>query len=223
MGTATNWQAVAAGIEHTVALRRDGTLWAWGYNHYGQLGDGTTTNQSQPGSGGQLTTNWQTVAAGGYHTVALKRDGTLWAWGYNDYGQLGDGTTADKPSPIAGGHSHQLAVGGRREATTRWRFKSDGTLWAWGYNHYGQLGDGTTTNKSSPVADGQRPPTGSPWRRELTTRWRLRATARSGLGATMSTASWAMAPRPTNPARLQVGTADQLASGGGGSMPHGGA
>ncbi len=130
---ATNWQTVAAGYYHTVALKRDGTLWAWGDNYYGQLGDGTTANQSSPVQVG-VATNWQAVAAGSYHTVALKRDGTLWAWGNNSYGQLGDGTTVGKSSPF------------------RWAAR----------------------------------PTGRRWRRDMTTRWRSRATARSGLGATIA-------------------------------------
>ena len=91
IGTATNWQVVAAGYYHTVAVKTDGTLWAWGYNDFGQLGDGTMGDKSIPGQIGTAT-NWQAVAAGYYHTVAVKMDGTLWTWGYNYYGQLGDGT-----------------------------------------------------------------------------------------------------------------------------------
>jgi hypothetical protein len=87
---ATNWQSVAARDYHTVAIQSDGTLWAWGYNYCGQLGDGTMGNKSSPVRVG-LATNWQSVAAGGSHTVAIQRDGTLWAWGGNNVGQLGDG------------------------------------------------------------------------------------------------------------------------------------
>lgn len=90
------------------------------------------------------------VAAGGVHSLALKDDGTVWAWGFNDTGQLGDGTTTDRNTPvqvsalsdiaaIAAGYDHSLAL------------KSDGTVWAWGYNYDGQLGDGTTYNRNIPV------------------------------------------------------------------------
>jgi alpha-tubulin suppressor-like RCC1 family protein len=135
----------------TIALKKNGTLWAWGNNESGQLGDGTTINKTSPAQ--VLTdTNWSKIAAGGTHTVALKVNGTLWAWGMNDYGQLGDGTTISKTTPtrigtannwsrIAAGRTHTLGI------------KMDGTLWAWGNNEWGKLGDGTSgvlNSKKSP-------------------------------------------------------------------------
>ena len=90
--------SVSAGYDHTVALKSDGTLWTWGSNYYGQLGDGTTTDMHSPERIG-TDINWASVSAGSYYTVALKSDGTLWAWGSNYYGQLGDGTATDKHSP----------------------------------------------------------------------------------------------------------------------------
>jgi alpha-tubulin suppressor-like RCC1 family protein/inosine-uridine nucleoside N-ribohydrolase len=144
--------AVAAGWRHTVGLKSDGTVWAWGYNDVGQLGDGTTINRSSPIQVSGLT-GAIAVATFGSHTVALKSDGTVWAWGWNYYGQLGNGTTSGytpNPTPVqasdltgviavAGGGGHTVAV------------KSDGTVWAWGANDSGQLGDDTTTNRSSPI------------------------------------------------------------------------
>lgn len=152
IGAATNWQSVSAGVQHTVTVRSDGTLWAWGDNFYGQLGDGTTANKSSPVQIGSAT-NWQVVAAGSYYTIAARSDGTLWTWGYNGSGQLGDGTTSSRYSPVqlstatnwhsaSAGWSHTVAV------------KADGTLWAWGNNGSGQLGDGTTTNRHNPVQVG---------------------------------------------------------------------
>ena len=142
----------AAGYGHTVEVKSDGTLWAWGWNAYGQLGDGTTNSQVSPEHIGTAS-NWASVSAGALHTVALKSDGTLWAWGDNYYGELGDGTTTNQQSPeqigtatnwasVSAGEYHTVAV------------KSDGTLWAWGWNAYGQLGDGTTNSQVSPEQIG---------------------------------------------------------------------
>lgn len=83
---------------HSLALRRDGTVWAWGLNNHGQLGDGTATNQTTPVQVVGLT-DVVAIAAGRFHSLARKKDGTIWAWGYNAYGQLGDGTTTDRLTP----------------------------------------------------------------------------------------------------------------------------
>ncbi|RZK54031.1 MAG: RCC1 repeat-containing protein, partial [Hymenobacter sp.] len=152
VGTAT-WQSVSAGDEHTVALRPTGTLWAWGRNHLNQLGLGASTERELspvPAGNGQL---WQTAAAGGDHTAALKNDATLWAWGYHCYGQVGNGAgrqfTPTQVGPgstwlsVAGGYGHSLAV------------RADGTLWAWGDNNSGQLGTGTFSSLTiAPVQVG---------------------------------------------------------------------
>ena len=90
---------IAAGGLHTVALKSDGTVWAWGYNGYGQLGDGTTTNRLTPVQVSSLS-GVTAIAAGVYHTLALKSDGTVWAWGYNGDGRLGDGTTTNRTTPV---------------------------------------------------------------------------------------------------------------------------
>ena len=92
-------QRMAAGTNHTLAVRTDGTLWAWGDNSYGQLGDGTTTARLVPTQVGTAT-DWQSVAAGGEHTLAVGTDGTLWAWGSNSYGQLGDGQPYYTATPL---------------------------------------------------------------------------------------------------------------------------
>ena len=93
------WTTVAAGYNHTIGIKTDGTLWAWGRNDYGQLGDGTNTNKNVPTQIG-TDTNWKLIAAGDNHTMAIKDNGTLWAWGRNNYGQLGDGTTVNKNTPF---------------------------------------------------------------------------------------------------------------------------
>ena len=140
---------VAGGGDHMLALRADGSLWAWGQNFQGQLGDGNApTSQSAPVPVGAPNT-WLRIAAGDRHSVAIRGDGTLWAWGTNSSGQLGDGTTDSSPVPVQIGSSAQwLEVGAGASHTLG--AASDG-LWAWGQNFQGQLGDGTTEARLSPV------------------------------------------------------------------------
>jgi alpha-tubulin suppressor-like RCC1 family protein len=96
----TGVTAISAGGYRTVALKNDGTVWAWGYNVGGELGDGTNTNRNSPVQVIGLRTGGIAISAGGSHTVALKNHGTVWAWGLNFSGQLGDGTTTDSYTPV---------------------------------------------------------------------------------------------------------------------------
>jgi alpha-tubulin suppressor-like RCC1 family protein len=146
---ASNVTAIATGQSYSLFLKSNGSLWAMGYNAYGQLGDGTFggfsfyTNRPEQ----IVASNVTAIAAGRYHTLFLKSDGSLWAMGYNNFGQLGDGTynktnlpeqiVASNVTAIAAAQNHSLFL------------KSDGSLWAMGYNAYGQLGDGTTINKTN--------------------------------------------------------------------------
>ena len=161
IGTETNWASVSASYEHTVAIKTDGSLWAWGRNYYGQLGDGTGGGGYEDNSGNKniptrigTETNWASVIAGGVHTIAIKKDGSLWAWGRNHYGQLGDGTKEDKNIPTRiGTETNWASVSA---VTHTIAIKKDGSLWAWGRNNYSQLGDGTggggdSSNKSTPT------------------------------------------------------------------------
>ncbi|MBK6994106.1 MAG: T9SS type A sorting domain-containing protein [Lewinellaceae bacterium] len=149
IGTATNWKSVAAGGFHTLAIKTDGSRWAWGWNDYGELGDGTYAPKNSPVQIGTAT-NWKSVAASYSHSLAIKTDGSLRAWGNNEYGELGDGTFAAKNSPVqigtatnwqnvTAGTYHTLAI------------KTDGSLWAWGRNYNGELGDGTNADKNIPT------------------------------------------------------------------------
>ena len=144
----TGVTAVAAGWNHSLALKSDGTVWAWGYNARGQLGDGTTVNRSLPVPVSGLL-NIVAIAAGSDHSLALRNDGIVFAWGYNAYGQLGNGTSLDRTLPtqvstlvgvmaIACGRYHSVAA------------TSGGTVAVWGNNSYGQIGDGTHNMRYSP-------------------------------------------------------------------------
>jgi len=143
---------IAAGYDHAVAIQSDGSLWTWGANSLGQIGDGTTSNRLSPYRI-DVGAEWSDIAAGKFYTLAVRSDGTLWAWGANNYGQLGDGTIVNRFAPVqigtdadwaavSAGTVHSLAL------------KTNGTLWAWGRNVSGQIGDGTKTDRYAPVPIG---------------------------------------------------------------------
>ena len=159
IGALTNWSQTArkldSGNNHTVAIKSDGTIWSWGNGTYGHLGNntsGASTNKSSPTQIGALTT-WSQVAVGEYFTTALKTDGTMWLWGRNNYGQIGDNTVILRSSPVqidAGTDWYQISAGNNHNVA----IKTNGTLWAWGRNNYGQIGDNTVILRSSPVQIG---------------------------------------------------------------------
>jgi alpha-tubulin suppressor-like RCC1 family protein len=138
----TSVTAVAAGGSHSLALRGDGTVWAWGFNNVGQLGDGTTTPRSTAGQVSGLT-GATALAAGNSHSVVLRGDGTAWAWGVNASGQLGDGTTTQRRTTA--GQVAGLTAGTSLASGPAYTLvlRSDRTVSGWGDNSYGQLGDGT--------------------------------------------------------------------------------
>jgi alpha-tubulin suppressor-like RCC1 family protein len=148
----TNWKQVSCGEENTAAIKTDGTLWVWGWNDSGKLGTNNTTNYSSPVTTVAGGTNWETVSCGATFTAAIKADGTLWTWGRNLVGQLGVGTTTSSiVSPVttvAGGTNWKQVSAGNFHAAA---IKTDGTLWIWGANGSGQLGTNNTTSYSSPV------------------------------------------------------------------------
>jgi alpha-tubulin suppressor-like RCC1 family protein len=150
----SSWSAVSAGALHIIGIKIDGTLWGWGYNTTGQLGDGTTVNKSSPVQIG-LNTNWSKVSAGDSHSAAINSSGTLFTWGQNVGGELGDNTTVNKSSPVQIGSSSWTMVSSFNSTSSGTiGITTSGALFAWGYNNRGQLGDGTTVNKSSPVQIG---------------------------------------------------------------------
>jgi len=131
----TSGTTIVAGSDHTLALNADGSLWAWGYNNYGQLGDGTYTSRNVPIQVGTAR-DWKSIAAGDYHTLAIKADGSLWAWGYNGYGQLGDGTGL-RNTPVRVGAPAGTAAAAGYELTHNSSAK--GGTWVWGTSS--QFGD----------------------------------------------------------------------------------
>ena len=158
VGALTTWFKIAGGAYNSLATKTDGTMWSWGRNNFGQLGLNDTANRSSPVQVGALTT-WYQVASGSLFCFAIKIDGTMWSWGYNYRGQLGLGTSgayADRSSPVqigalttwsqvSAGIDHGIAI------------KTDGTMWSWGVNGFGQLGLGNSgdyTQRSSPVQIG---------------------------------------------------------------------
>ena len=154
IGTDNDWLTVSAGTIHTLAVKTNGTLWSWGNGQYGQLGNGVfnsaTPNVTQVGT----ANDWLKVSAGNRFSLAIKNTGTLWSWGWDFTGQLGNGlTTPDLNLPaqvgtsnnwrkIDAGDQHSLAI------------DSSGSLWAWGNNTFGQLGDGTNTTSLVPIQIG---------------------------------------------------------------------
>jgi alpha-tubulin suppressor-like RCC1 family protein len=158
IGSYSDWSMISAGEQHTASVKNNNTLWIWGYNDKGQLGLGNSGSGTHKTTPFQLGTNsdWSMVSLGTSHTLAIKTNGTLWSWGYNNTGQLGLGDTINRNTPttigsdtdwaaISTGSNHNLAS------------KINGTLWSWGNNATGQLGlgnSGTTTNRKTPTQIG---------------------------------------------------------------------
>jgi alpha-tubulin suppressor-like RCC1 family protein len=137
------------------AVKADGTLWGWGNGQYGKLGNGNTSNQSSPTQvstgGGMGLTDAVAVAAGAVHTLALHSDGTVWAWGGRFEGALGDGSTTSHvttPQQVSGLSGIIAIDAGYRSSIA---LKSDGTVYTWGRGEEGQIGDGATTDKTTPT------------------------------------------------------------------------
>jgi len=181
-GGGSNWIKISTSVHSTLGgntysagVKSDGTLWVWGTNVNGVLGDNTGVAKSSPVTTAGGGTNWKDVSIGNaafqvvggtttYYctTAGLKSDGTLWTWGSNNYGQLGDNTGVAKSSPVttAGGGTNWIALA--NDGTTCAAIKSDGTLWTWGSNQVGQLGSfgATSASISSPASV---PSAGKPW------------------------------------------------------------
>jgi alpha-tubulin suppressor-like RCC1 family protein len=154
IGDFTDWCQVSAGNTHALGLRSNGTIYAWGFSGEGRLGQNNLINRSSPVLVIGGFTDWCQVSVSVQHSSGVKFDGTLWTWGNNGSGRLGDGTTANRSSPVQvlGGFTDwcQVNAGGVHGVGLR----QNGTIWAWGANNCHQLGDGTTEDKSSPISVG---------------------------------------------------------------------
>lgn len=163
VGIGSNWVALATGAgHHSMVLKADGSLWGWGDNSSGQLGLGNRDYTSQPTQVG-ADTDWKTVACGLFFTLAIKRDGSLWAWGDNDgFGNSPVNFVSTNVPTQFGTNSDwaTVACGFRPQGISGFLrgyvlgIRTDGSLWGWGYNHYGQLGTGTFDNSNQPVRVG---------------------------------------------------------------------
>lgn len=153
VGTANNWAFIDANGGHAFAIKTDGTLWGWGTNHYGALGDGTLVDRNSPVQVGSLLDTWKYVSTGAFGTLGITSNGTLWAWGTNNYDQLGLNSVSYTLTPLqVGFQSNWVMVSTRNRSS--FGVKSDGTLWAWGDNTYGQLGFGNTNPAIVPTQSG---------------------------------------------------------------------
>jgi alpha-tubulin suppressor-like RCC1 family protein len=154
VGGFTDWCQVSAASNHAVALRTNGTLWAWGLGTSGQIGDNNISCRSSPVSVVGGFTDWCQVSTNGGTTLAVRSNGTAWAWGGNGFGQIGDGTTTNRSSPVSvvGGFTDWCQVSMSKTIGSSFGIRRNGTLWAWGCNRYGSLGTNNTINRSSPVS-----------------------------------------------------------------------
>ena len=151
VGLSVGVLSIAANRDHTLALTTGGVASSWGFNYFGQVGDGTTTNRSTPTPVVGLSSGVSSIAAGHYHTCAVTGGGEVTCWGLNNYGELGDGTTVSRPTatPVMGAASGMdtIAAGSAHTCAVT----AADAVQCWGSNNYGQIGDGTTTFRMAPA------------------------------------------------------------------------
>jgi alpha-tubulin suppressor-like RCC1 family protein len=151
VGTDTDWARVSAGNAISLAQKTNGTLWAWGRNDYGQAATGSFGAARTPQQIGTLT-NWVKFEAGGFHCIATQPDGSVWSWGWNAFNEIGDMSATNRNVPTRTGGTTFLAAEVAAGSNHSIAIKPDGTAWGWGWNTSGQVGDNSTSQRSSPVA-----------------------------------------------------------------------
>jgi alpha-tubulin suppressor-like RCC1 family protein len=153
VGGFTDWCQVSIGRCHSLGVRQNGTVWAWGGGTNGRLGNGAAINRSSPVSVVGGFTDWCQVSAGYAHSLGLRTNGTAWAWGINSGGQLGDGTVVSKLSPVSviGGFTDWCQVSTNVCHNTG--IRTNGTVWSWGLGSSGQMGNNSIINRSSPTLE----------------------------------------------------------------------
>ena len=142
-----NVSTISGNCRSTFAVKKDGSLWAWGSNYSGQLGVGDTNDRLSPAKVMDNVDNVYTASGNRGSSFAVRKDGSLWAWGYNGSGCLGVGDTNDRLSPV----KVMDNVDNVYTASGTFAVKKDGSLWAWGYNGSGYLGVGDTNDRHSPA------------------------------------------------------------------------
>ncbi|MEN9001946.1 MAG: chromosome condensation regulator RCC1, partial [Flavobacteriales bacterium] len=140
IGTDSDWKSIDAGLANSFAIKNNGTLWVCGLNFHGQLGIGAAGADTSVLIQVGTDNTWKQISCGGLHVMGLKNNGTLWSWGYNGEGQVGDTTNFNKPSPvqITAATNWQSISAGYQFSTA---IKTDGSIFSWGFNGNGQLGD----------------------------------------------------------------------------------
>jgi alpha-tubulin suppressor-like RCC1 family protein len=155
IGAATDWTLTSAGNTHALAIKTTGSLWSWGQNGSGQLGNnvaGASGYRSSPVQVG-ADINWALAVASTTFSLAIRTTGTMWSWGFNNNGRLGQNNLTDRSSPVQiGAQTDWASVDAGQYASLA--IKTTGSLWSWGYNDNGQLGQNNTNNSSSPVQVG---------------------------------------------------------------------
>jgi alpha-tubulin suppressor-like RCC1 family protein len=158
---ALKFSAVSAGGDHTCGVTTAGVAYCWGFNYYGELGTGSTTTAPQQCSSFPCSTMpvavtgglaFVAVSAGEQHSCGVTTSSQAYCWGFNGFGQLGNGSTTDSSSPVAvGGFNFQSVSAGLGNHAHSCGLTTGGVAYCWGANYSGQLGNGSTTNSSTPV------------------------------------------------------------------------